>query len=804
MGTLLGAFVSGVFITAIAPLCFGSQTLYALSAVVAIIYGLRFQRRLIVALSAVLLGNQLVAIPLQQERDHFVALQECAAFARPQMVRVQVVDLPNNGFRPSRFHGRVVATRCDALLDRRLRFSWYTDVRLHVGQYLLVVIDLKKLDYPVNFAGVDRELLLRTQGQSARGRVRSLVSTQPGPLRLSESRSWTPRALVSRIGAAVQNRRLLLREKLVQSSMSQRGAVLALLTGDASLLEAQQKALLQATGTSHLLVISGLHVGIVAALIMSSMAIVQRLLAICGLPSLPLVFTLGGVVVLSGYVAFVGASPSALRALCMSVVALLWFRHGRLIAPGWGYLAAFVLVVMLQPLASLSTGFWLSFALVGWLIIVSSSSVQGATHWLDRVRVLVVMQVGLSLIMAPFLSWVGLPLAPGAVVANLIAVPVVSLFVVPCLLVVMVCELLFGQAAMPIGMAGWVIDNLYAVANAILTGLMFALGSVARWLPPIGLSELSLAVVALVSLVSAIALLPASSSVIRLGAALALLSFYVQMLGSEARPEQVAWGEMRVDVLDVGQGTAVLVRTQRHALLYDTGARFPSGYSFAQTVILPALRRLGVKELDVLLVSHPDNDHAGGAADVTAGLRVKQSLDDTSCARFGSWTWSGVSFRVAQAELAHASTNDRSCVLIVTTARARVVLTGDVEGRAERALLASLPREVDLLVVPHHGSQTSSHRAFVNHLAARFAVATASTNNAFGHPHNVVRRRYRTAGSHFVSTGHSGGLRWRSEQPIEMQSAMMQRTNRWRLGAGLRLACDCSAGRSWHASPPPG
>ena len=786
MGTLLTAFVIGVFFTAIAPLCFGTMMVYPLGALGAIIYGLRLRRRYIVALSAILLGNQLVAIPLQHERSHVAALQACGVFAQPQMLRLQVVDLSDSAAVPIRLRVRIAASHCKALQGRQLQFSWYSDFRAEAGQYLLVIADLKPLDYPVNFTGPDRELHIRRGGTAVRGRIRTLVATHPGPVVMSDSNSLRPTVLAKRIGAAIQARRVQLRKDLRATSLTQQGPLLALLTGDSSLMNGAQRELLRATGTSHLLVISGLHVGIVAGLVMALLAIASRLLSFCGLPQLPLFWTGSGIAVLVGYVTFVGAGPSAVRALCMSVVAALWFRHGRLIAPGWGYLAAFVLVALLQPLASLSAGFWLSFALVGWLILAGGLVVQPRSGWPTRVKGLIAMQVGLTAIMAPFLGWLGLPVAPIAVFANLVAVPVVSLLVVPTLLFLLVLEL--GFAGSGAAIAG-LVQTLYWFANALLDGLLTGLTILARGRLPIELHGVGLGMVFVASVVTAIAVLSRTNRAMRLAAVVALASFYSEQLGTRAA--QVPWGQVRIEVLDVGQGSAVLVRTQGEALLYDTGARFPTGFSFAQVVIVPVLREQGIEALDLLLLSHSDNDHAGGVDDVVAAVAVRRLATADGCANLGSWVWSGVRFQVLQADLPQGSDNDRSCVLGIFTDDTQVILAGDIEQAAERGLLKTLPQQVDLLLVPHHGSRTSSHRAFVAHLGTRFAIATASMNNPFGHPHPEVRKRYREAGARFMSTGVVGALRWSSRRPGKIRTAVALRSQRWRLGAGITRACDC-------------
>ena len=548
MGTLLGALVGGVLVTAIAPFCFGASTFYAVSAGLATLYGLRWRRPTIVVLAGFIVGNQLVAIPLDTQRRHVAALHRCEIFATPQMVRLQVVDLPANSLRPSRFQARILAATCAGLRERRLNFSWYTDSRLQVGQTLLVVADFKPLASTSNFGLVDHELRLRRSGYSARARVLALVSSQPGPVAIGQSSRWAPDRLWRLMHNAVQNKRLQLREKLQASELSQRGALLALLTGDSSLLQGHERDLLQATGTSHLLVISGLHVGIVTTLIIALISGIQRACGLAGLALPPFVLTVAGSAVLLIYVLFVGAHASAVRALCMSLVALYWFRHGRLIAPGWAYLVAFLVVVLLQPMASLSAGFWLSFGLVGWLIAIGPTAVQSRLGRSARLRALAVLQLGLTAIMAPLLSWLGLPIALGAVFANLVAVPLVSLVVVPGVLLLAGCELLLPPF-------GPVLDGLYGLTNALLDGLMGGLAVLAQWFPVLVLYGLGPLQVLLLSTITGIVLLPVTDLSPRCAALLALVSFYAQSASSplvDRQAEVIPWGDFRVEVLDVG------------------------------------------------------------------------------------------------------------------------------------------------------------------------------------------------------------------------------------------------------------
>jgi competence protein ComEC len=232
----------------------------------------------------------------------------------------------------------------------------------------------------------------------------------------------------------------------------------------------------------------------------------------------------------------------------------------------------------------------------------------------------------------------------------------------------------------------------------------------------------------------------------------------------------LASGAFQAWVLDVGQGLSVVVRTRDHALVYDAGARYPSDFDLGSAVVIPSLHALGIDRLDMLMISHADNDHAGGAPAVAAafpaavryaGEPERMPLPMTPCATGQQWNWDGVRFRVLNpAAGEHAPTdNDRSCVLLIEGAGGRMLLTGDVASDIEPRVAAAVgPGPAPVLQMPHHGSKTSSSPEFIAATQPALAIASAGWLNRFGHPRPEVLARYAAAGVPVLNTAVDGAV----------------------------------------------
>ena len=525
----------------------------------------------------------------------------------------------------------------------------------------------------------------------------------------------------------------------------------ALTVADRGGLDERQWTLVRATGTAHLLAISGLHVSLAAVL---AFGLVRCGVALVGwrYQGYPAVRAgwLAAAAAACLYAGLAGWGVPAQRATAMVLVAVAAVLGGRRALSWDGLALALTLIATLDPFALLSESLWLSFTAVA-VLIATASRAPHRGGWLARAGR---THVYLALGMAPLAGGVfgAIPLA--APLANLVAVPWCSLLVVPLTLAAALlypwapglAEILWNMAArlwlwLESGL-GWVAGLGWELPAAWLAGhggLLPAAAGLALLTLPRGLGARTLAWLLLASVLC-------------------------------TRPPAPAGGCYVVSVLDVGQGLAVVVRTARHTLLYDTGPRWWSGRDAGTSVVVPALARLGTRHLDAVVISHADSDHAGGLAAVRAAypmapLHAPTALGDGRpvhlCDRPLRWRWDEVDFLLFSAPLAPgASRNDASCVLAIAGRDLRVLLSGDIERQAEAALIAhaaqALPAAV--LVVPHHGSATSSSAAFIAAVAPRIAIIPVGAANRYGMPHADVLARYRAAGVTLYDTARDGAL----------------------------------------------
>ncbi len=527
------------------------------------------------------------------------------------------------------------------------------------------------------------------------------------------------------------------------------GPLTALALGDRSAMTPGQWATLRATGTGHLMAISGLHVGLVAGLALA-------LAAWCWarVPMLAHRWPARGPAAVAGlaaggaYAALAGFSVPTQRALVMLAVGLAALAWGRGRAPARALGLALIAVLAISPRAVLDPGLWLSFGAVALILMALARRPRPGPLW-GALRVQTALALGLApLSLALFQQ---APLAGAA--ANLAAVPWVGLAVVP--------PLLAGTAALGLELPGG--ESLVRLAAAALSVLWAGLDWAAtlpwvQWLRPAPPPW----TVALAAAGAGLALAPRGLP----GRAL-WPAFLVPLLA--ARPPAPPPGEAWITVLDVGQGLAVLVRTRHHALLYDSGGRVGQLDAGAAAVV-PFLRQAGVSALDVVMVSHGDLDHRGGLGAVRAALPVGRILtgvpwqvrDGLPCRAGQAWTWDGVRFEVLHP--AHPLRgNDGSCVLRVRTGAAAALLPGDLEARGERSLLRRAGPQAlraDLLVAPHHGSAGASTPAFVAAVRPRWVVHAAGYRNRYRFPRPATVARYAAAGARQLVTGEAGAVRF--------------------------------------------
>ncbi len=643
----------------------------------------------------------------------------------------------------------------------RVRLAWYRPYpHLEAGQRWRLQARLKRPHGMVNPGTFDYEGWLFQQRIRATGYVRPGADT----VLLSTDSNTAP----------LQRLRQRLHEQLrtLTGEHPLGGLVAALALGERQGVERGQWQLLRATGTNHLVAISGLHIGIVAGLVFF---LTRRFWPWPEHLPAPKAAALAALLAAALYAALAGFSIPTQRALIMVAVAMLALLGQRALRPARVLSLALLVVLILDPLAVLSPGFWLSFGAVAVILYGMGGRLAASGWWWRWGRVQVLVALGLAPLLSLWFQQVPL-ISP---LANLLAVPWVSLLVVPLVLLATVLATLLPVPA------AWLLQLALLALDVLWWWLEFCAG-----LLPADWSVLAAA---------PWTMLPAVLGLIWL---LAPRGWPARWLGLVwllpmllARPAGPAPGQAWVTLLDVGQGLAVLVRTAGHTLLYDTGPGYGSGTDAGEMVIVPVLRHYGLRRIDTLILSHGDSDHAGGAAAVFEGLEVGRFVSSAAvplpwrehepCHSGQRWQWDGVSFELLYPppQGGHGSKgNDSSCVLRIVAGGRAVLLSGDIEAAAERELLARVPQQLaaDVLVAPHHGSKTSSTAPFVTAVAARHVLFSIGYRNRYGFPHPAVAARYRAAGSELHDTAAQGAITVRlGGQGVVLESYRQQARRYW-------------------------
>ena len=545
---------------------------------------------------------------------------------------------------------------------------------------------------------------------------------------------------------------------------SEHAAVLAALAvGARHLVTAEQWERYARTGTSHLMAISGLHIGLAAGGGYFLACVVGGLVGglVGGRGNIHESAIVVALLVAVLYALVSGFAVPAQRASLMIAIAAVALLRRRYAGPMAIVSASCMVIAVLTPLATLAPGFKLSFAAVVILLWLARRYQDPATPpgrpWtrlINTLRQLATVQLLLLLGLLPITVIIFGRIVFAAPPVNLIAVPLFSLLTVPLTLVGFMLDgpmqALGDQVLLLAARSiGW-IENIIAVAAAIPWG--------AHDVPEIsGMAWMYI----ILPVVWAIA--PPGWP----GRHLAWLAITAAVLYTPAGP---ARGCVNIQVLDVGQGLSAVVRTQNHVLLYDTGPSFRSGGSSASAVILPYLASRGIERIDRLVVSHSDLDHAGGVSAIVAGIEVGQVVTGERlsglistfrhCRAGEHWAYDGVDFHFLHPPAARIySGNDASCVLQIEAGPYRLLLTGDIERRVEAALVrAGAIVPVDAVVVPHHGSGTSSSMAFVRALRPAIAIVSAGFHNRWGFPKHDVVQRWQAVGAEVLDTATSGAI----------------------------------------------
>ncbi|OEY67220.1 DNA internalization-related competence protein ComEC/Rec2 [Marinobacter sp. X15-166B] len=634
-------------------------------------------------------------------------------------------------------------------LPRKLKLAWYgRDAHRYIPQTVNLVVSLKRPHGSANPAGFGYEGWLFRHGFGATGTVRELTpatDVRCGPrCAYHQWRGGLARALQARWG----NLRSF---PLVQS----------LLIGERGALNADHWRVFKATGTIHLVAISGLHLGLIAlgAGWLAS-RLLLRLPAHWSTPSRSRLLVFAAVMAASlVYALAAGFAVPTRRALIMIAVAGWVLLCGRQVSVWLGLLLALAITLLTDPFSPLDRGFWLSFAAVAVLVLVFSRRAGRP----GPVRGVIVAQLAVFVGLGPVLAFMDQPPVVMGVLANLVAVPWVSVVVMPLLLLGALIAALLPALTPWVGLG----------FEAVLTPLWWTLERLAdapapAWSP----TRVEVLVLTLPGL---LALLYPGRGFRRAVMAWVVL-WAVTGAGRHAGNTTVTHPELWV--WDVGQGLSVLLRDENQVLVYDTGPEYPSGYAAVTGVLLPNYRRLGVRHIDQLVISHGDLDHAGGLPQLQAALtvgvaysgepaRLAKYLPGALACPVGTRSWVGrveLSFWRDYPPPGERSSNNASCVVVARYGAVRVILPGDISRGAEERLLKVLdadPGETLVVVAAHHGSQTSSGKLWVETLRPAAVVYSAGYRHRFGHPHPDVVARYQGVASRSFNTALTGGIQFR-------------------------------------------
>lgn len=530
------------------------------------------------------------------------------------------------------------------------------------------------------------------------------------------------------------------------------GILLALTLGITTSISTSQWQVFRNTGTNHLVAISGLHIGLVATLFSKVIGMIWSRLPY-GPLFVPIIYIEGifGVSAAIIYSCLSGLSSSTQRSLIMIIFVMLATISRRNITTARALLLALVSILIFDPFAVLGIGFWLSFIAVSLLIYGMNGRLDQTSFWWKWGRAQWVTCIGMMPSVIYFFQQTSLLSIP----ANIVAIPWVSFLVVPVCLVG-VCLLLLS-----VKMGG----ACFKIGLLLLQGLWFFLEKLTHLSDVIWNRSFQNNLEIFFSHLAAYITLFPEGLMHRLLASICWLPFIFPI------PNNLKINAMQLVVFDVGQGLATMIRTSHHVMIFDTGVKINDNFDMGKTVILPYLMKLGIKHIDVLTVSHGDNDHIGGAQSLLAACDISKiitsvperfkGLHPIRCREGISWNWDGVNFKfLSPVEAAHFTGNNSSCVLKASNGKQSILLTGDIERQAEELLVERHGKELasTVLIAPHHGSKTSSSQPFVEKVAPHFVIFSCGYLNSYKHPHLQAIERYVRYKTKMLNTVYSGAI----------------------------------------------
>ncbi|WP_284202227.1 DNA internalization-related competence protein ComEC/Rec2 [Psychromonas marina] len=655
-----------------------------------------------------------------------------------------------------------------------IEMRWYKpEVILQAGQIHRFVARFKPVYGRANPAGFDRQKWSYSEHIGYRAAIKQHIQTI--------NKETTLRAnFYQQVQYATTN-------------LTHQGLLLALSFADKSLIPFEEKKHIRNLGISHLFAISGLHIG----LFFSAVYLLFQFTSSHLLPSSKMgwfsmrLISIGALIGAGGYAYLAGFSLPTQRAFLMLLVAISVFALKRNCSKVDLFLLVLFVVLVWDPLAVLSLSLWLSFSAVAIILVLLWSfpirrivSDGGDSHHhndstavnkksaikgkiIGYFKLLLYLQVGLTLLMLP-IQLVGFSaLSLTSIVVNLIAVPLFSLLIIPLVLIAAITTLLAPQLAL----------LLFTLCDQLIIYFFYLtdfLSTSYQWFSVAEQQRLLVIFMLLLLLVFLHFQGVLQRKLSYLFASLLLLLLFL--------PSATSKDEWSVDVIDVGQGLSVLVRSENKTLLYDTGARYPSGFNMVDSEIAPYLVSLGIKKLDYLIISHSDIDHAGGIEQLVqqfiisnrwSGEPLSSHADFLQCQQGMQWRLGKLNVEILSPTKLTNNDNNNSCVLRISDSKTSLLLTGDIEKRQETLLVNQLAEKLssDILLAPHHGSRHSSSEAFIAAVNPSWVIFSAGFMNQWKFPADEVLERYQKQAVKMVNSGLSGLIRFQiTAQAIKMQT----------------------------------
>jgi competence protein ComEC len=576
---------------------------------------------------------------------------------------------------------------------------------------------------------------------------------------------------------------------LITNKLKNQGLLLALSFADKSLIPFEEKTRIRNLGISHLFAISGLHIG----LLFSAVYLLAQLLYKRILPASQMGWfsvRLINVTALTGawgYAYLAGFSLPTQRAFLMLLVTVIILSLKRKCFKSDLLLLVLFVVLVWDPLAILSVSLWLSFFAVAIILLLlwtfrsneandikseklltkKSTTISIKTSIKKYVKLLFVLQLGLTFLMLPIQLEIFSGLSLVAIIVNLVAVPLFSLIVIPMVLFASGITLIYEPLAFIV----------FQLCDQIISMFFSLTTFVAESYQYYSSMNIKLMIIAFATL---LLMFVFHFQKLELRKVNYLFVFLILcLLSLKTAKTNNSWF---VEVIDVGQGLAVLIRSDDETLLYDTGARYPSGFNMVDSEITPYLISLGINQLDHLVISHSDNDHAGGA-DIIAqnftvlkrwsGEPLKSQYDFEQCYRGQSWLLGALKVEVLSPTKLTSNDNNNSCVLRISDGNTSVLLTGDIEKKQEKILNKQLGEKLksNILLAPHHGSRHSSSEPFIEAVSPHWVVFSAGFMNHWGFPAREVLGRYQKQSVKTFNSGLSGLIRFQiSAQDIKIKT----------------------------------